>query len=771
MLSQTQITAARTSLGITPASNPSGGPSRADQLQQAWGSAKPAAGTPPTAPAAPGYGERVAADFSKGVSDITSNLESRGTDVGAGQKPDLGKTIESGFQTAGDVAGTVISPISEIPGVKGTLNAIGAGANAIAKPISDFAMQNPTYSGVATKLAALFDAHPNLAHDAGALNNLANLFTVVAGGNALEGAAKSVVSDTASGIRGVNAVHDEMTKYLDTNSPTATADATKAASAPGGLTSRIQASLAAGSVDPRLAASAKRLEDPATLYSTYADQAKGAMTDVKADPPIAKVGENIGDAYDYVVKMRRVVGQQMADALQGVKDTAVDISDPIKTLGKDVSLGTDGKLVGEGVGKMTSFDKSLMTQYLSDVKDLGTNPTAGELDNFLSRVPNELNVAKAAKNITDVTNAERIIKGNLADIRSSLTGTPGLEDYAAARSNYSGLSNFLDEGSKYLGAKTGGGDYARDVSVAKSSAESILSGGKKDWLMKLEGLTGYKALDDSTLAIQAMKDAGDTRGLSLFKTIAGGGVPTPHSLLGNLMEWGANKAAGLVVGSPVEQTKAFLSSLGDKAEGIASKVGNYLEEHPPGLTIKDVSGLPQETEYAMKSIASSGSEYDALIKGGDVPKSAIYNEDGTFTPQITDHVVSDIAGKLDKAAPGLGAQFTEAADKSSQTAASLVKQGQDFLMKNAKSETVSGAEIPPSPGYASRTEELAAMKNVNPMLFRNATNATTVDDFINRVVKSSKTTWSGVDTGVLTEWYNRVKGIPPKGGAAAPKAS
>lgn len=765
MLSQTQITAARAALGVAPSANPSGGPSRADQLSQAWGTAKPTA----AASATPGYGTRVAADFSKGVSDITSNLESRGIDISAGQKPDLGKTIESGFQTAGDVAGTVLSPITEIPGVKAIGNAIGTGVNAIAKPISDFAMKNPTYAGFATKLAGLLDAHPNISHDVGALNNLANMFAVVAGGNALEGAAKNVISDTASGIRGVNAVHDELTKYLQTDNPV---EATKTTTAPSGLTSRLQASLAAGSVDPRLAASAKRLEDPATLYSEYANQAKGAMTDVRADPPIAKVGENIGNAYDNVIQMRRTVGQQMADALQGVRDTPVDISTPVEDFGTK-SL--------EGAGKMTSLDKGLLDTYKQELAKLGPNPTAGQLDDFLSRVPNELDVAKAAKNVTDVTNAERIIKGNLADIRSSLTNTNGLEPYAAARGSYAQLSNFLDEGSKYLGAKTGGGDYSRDVSVAKSSAESILSGGKKDWLMKLEGLTGYKALDDSTLAIQAMKDAGDTRGLSLFKTIAGGGVPTPHSLLGNLMEWGANKAAGLVVGSPVEQTKAFLANLGDNVEqagaNLSDKIGQYMSDHPIGLTIKDVSGLPSETEYTMKAIASSGSEYDALIKGGDVPKSAIYNEDGTFTPQITDHVVSDIAGKLDKAVPGLGAQFTASADKSAQTAASLVKQGQDFLVNNTpKTGATGGAagmateEIPPSPGYTSRTEELAAMKNVNPMLFRNAQNATTVDDFINRVIKSSKTTRAGVDEGVLAEWYNRVKGIAPTK-AVVPKAT
>lgn len=324
--------------------------------------------------------------------------------------------------------------------------------------------------------------------------------------------------------------------------------------ATGSMTNKVRAYFAKDNVDPRLEASAKRLEKPEVAYRDYSKQAQNALKDVKADPPIAKVGENIGDAYDSVVKTRRAVGQKMADELVKVKDVPVDITEPsIKFVNG----------IEEGAGKMTSFDKSLVDNYTAELKALysGQHPTASQVDDFLSRVPNELDVAKAAKNVTNTTNAERIIKGNLAEIRKALTTQPGMQEYSAARNAYSQLSDFLDEGSRYLGSKTGGGDFARDVSVAKSAAESILSGGKKDWLVELENLTGYKALDDATLAIQAMKDVGDKRGLSLFKSM-GESAMSPTSLPFRMLQWGTQKAAKGVMGTPAEQTAAFLKSLG-----------------------------------------------------------------------------------------------------------------------------------------------------------------------------------------------------------------
>lgn len=406
--------------------------------------------------------------------------------------------------------------------------------------------------------------------------NLGDIAGTVLGGDQGAGVADSAVSATHTGITGL--LQSKIADIPDAPSagptgplkegtdlaaktgiaPPAPDLATQAESAtkPGGLVDQVKANLAKGNIDPRLAASAARLDDPVGAYSTYAKQAEAAKTDVTADPPIAAVGEHIGKAFDNVIQMRRTVGAQMADELTKVKDVPVDISTPVTNWQNDLAENAS-----EGASKMTSFEHSQLDTYSKELAKLGSNPTAAQVDAFLGRVPRELDQASAATNITDVTNADRLIKRNLADLRSSLTKTPGLTAYSAARNAYSELSNFLDEGSSYLGAKTQSGDYTRDTSIAKSSAESILNGGKKDWLLKLQGLTGYKALDDTTLAIQAMKDVGDNRGLSLFKTLGDGGIPTPHGLVGKMLGFAVDKAAGAAVGSPVEQTTAFLKGI------------------------------------------------------------------------------------------------------------------------------------------------------------------------------------------------------------------
>ena len=548
MLTPQQITQARATLGITPVA-----PSNPTDFSSKFAAAM---GTTPATPATPAP---VLGQDKLGVGNYAGNAIKTQAESGVNQvkegyndatkAPDiLGKT-EAGMKMAAGAIGTVTAPLA--PAIK----PIGDIATWLGEKIGntkaaqDFVTQHPDAAAALSRIAT----------DTG--NTSVVLGTAMGTEGGIKGMPetvarlKSATGDIVDTVKTeMNNAHNAISNALEPKTPTETPVSSNAIQT--SATDNIRSYFAKDNIDPRLEASAKRLEDPVATYADYSSQAEKAVTDVKADPPIAKVGENIGNAYDNVIKMRRTVGQNMADELAKVKDTPVDIGD------------ATGKFVDEadaGAGKMTSFDKQLIKQYDAELGNLGTNPTAGQVDDFLSRVQNELGVAKAAKNITDVTNAERIIKGNLADICNSLTKQPGMEGYATARKAYSDLSNFLDEGSKYLGGKTQGGDYTRDVSVAKSSAESILSGGKKDWLLNLEKLTGYKALDDATLAIQAMKDAGDTRGLSLFKAIGDVGL-NPTSLPFKIMEWGGKKVAGKIMGTSAEQTKAFLQSL--KTEGV-----------------------------------------------------------------------------------------------------------------------------------------------------------------------------------------------------------
>jgi hypothetical protein len=337
---------------------------------------------------------------------------------------------------------------------------------------------------------------------------------------------------------------------------------------------KIQTIAAKKNVDPqvqqsvkRLTAAADRVDDPLTTYNKYYEQSSKAVDDIKIDPAIAEVGSKIGDNFKQVIQQRREVGKIMGSELKKFANKPVSLKGQVSTFQDDlIQSGAKydsltGKVSLAPNSKFTQTDLRILQQYADDLNQLGTNPTAGQVDAFLSRVPNTVKELKQTRNINTMTNAERIVTKNLNEARTPLQKV-ATQDYLDARAAYSDLSGFIDEGSGFLGKVTQAGDFTKDASIAKSSVQSILNNGKKDWLIKLEELTGYNALDDSVLALQAMKDAGDFRGLSLLESINEGSVPLSQSgAMNQVLQFTLNKGAQAIVGDPVERTRAFLKSL------------------------------------------------------------------------------------------------------------------------------------------------------------------------------------------------------------------
>lgn len=347
--------------------------------------------------------------------------------------------------------------------------------------------------------------------------------------------------------------------------------------------------LAKQNVSPQLESSAQRLfvegterlKDPIATYDKYLIQSKKALTDIKADPAIADVGESIGDAFKGVVSQRRAVGKTMGDELKKIGNIKTDVLPTVDNFVK--TLADEGLVydrVTKGItqtatqSKMAQSDIALLRDFAQQLQSLGSKPSLAELDAFMSRIPNEIQVYKAKNAITGSTNAERIIKGSLASLREQFdpvkTGNKALEVYSNARKQYSELSDFIEEGTGFLGKLTQTGDFAKDASLAKSAVQSILNQGKKDWLDKLEKLTGYPALDDSVLALQAMKDAGDFRGLSLLEELAQNTPASQAGIYQKVIDFALSKVGKALGGTPEEQTKAFLNALkeGMQKEGL-----------------------------------------------------------------------------------------------------------------------------------------------------------------------------------------------------------
>ena len=406
------------------------------------------------------------------------------------------------------------------------------------------------------------------------------------------------------------------------------------------LRESVRAIVGEKSVDPQVKASAERLiadptvpdqflqgtagrtEDVVTRYDKYLTQSQNAIDDIKVDPAIAVVGERMGNSFDSVIKQRSAVGEVLSDELKTAGKYRVSVTDSTRSFIEE--LADSGLSYNPRTNQLTSFqgnrfvaqEVDMLSEFLQRMRLLGDSPTVRDIDNFVAKSRSELDFAKGQSGVLKTTNAERIINGGIASLKESLdpakNGISQLAPYWKANKTYSDLSSFIEEGSKYLGRVTQAGDYAKDASIAKSAVQSILNNGKKDWMLRLESLTGYKALDDAVLALQAMKDAGDFRGLSLLQAMKDSGMPTTQSSVASaIVDKGVDLGKRVIAGDASDQTRAFLKSLGKQAGKADLKTPDKKVQAPKGTTkTKEIVALE-------KKIAKNVDSQKAAAKAKD----------------------------------------------------------------------------------------------------------------------------------------------------------
>lgn len=580
MLTPDQIKQIAASRGDTVVNSPS---VQASDGNPAAEFAKSVGYTPAEVPEAPkaGFFDRVSGEINKrGANIVDVADESRTGEI---SKP------SAILQVAGQGAGAVADVTME--GLKSVDEKLHLGVGKTLTSLIQRSLEHDSITGdeihtekakeVQQKVKEFIDGHPEAAKNMEAIFNIAGLIPAVGG-------AEEGVNFAAKGVKEIIEKGKEIPgKIIDAASELPG----KAKAVVGDTVEKAQLAATKGNQIPTLESAAQKgipvpgdtqIKDPLARYDEHVTMAQNALKDAKADTPLGQVGSSIGNAFDKVVQQRRDAGGKMAAELEKIGEKPTDISEGITNFNGELSKNgvaldaETGEMMRSKTSKLTESDKSLLGSYASDLHSLGPNPTIAELDAFLSRAPEELKVYKAKNNITGVTNGERIIKNNLTQLRSQFdpvkTKKGYLKDYAGARKQYADLSKFLDEGIPFLGKKMSSGDYAKDASIAKSSVQSVLNGGKKDWLLQLEALTGYPAIDDATLAVQAMKDAGDYRGASLLESLTKGAtqgdlphVPTTgtgiiNAAIGKMLTGGAQKFTG----TPVEQTRRYLQSLRKK---------------------------------------------------------------------------------------------------------------------------------------------------------------------------------------------------------------
>lgn len=425
-----------------------------------------------------------------------------------------------------------------------------------------------------------------------------------------------------------------------------------------------------------LKGTALRNEDILTKYDRYLAQSEDAINDIKVDPAISEVGSNMGDAFKGVVAQRRKVGEALGEELKTYGNLRVAISDSVDTLLKE--LKDSGLSYNPRTRQLTSFqgsrfadaEISMLNEFVARMNLLGKAPTISQIDNFIARARAELEFTKGGSGVMGTTNAERIINGGIAALKESLNpaknGIQQLNEYWRVNQIYSKLSDFVDEGAKYLGKVTQSGDFAKDASIAKSAVQSILNNGKKDWMLQLEKLTGYNALDDAVLALQAMKDAGDYRGLSLLQAMKDSGIPTSKAgVVGAIIDKGVDIGKRVVAGTPAEQTRAFLKSLSKtvktnlKVADKAVVAGKSVKKTPEIIKIeKKIAKNVDAQKAAIKAkdftlVAKLKQAYTLLV--AELKKAIKYlNENGSVGMSIKKTVTPEsVAKRADEADMGV----------------------------------------------------------------------------------------------------------------------
>jgi len=476
----------------------------------------------------------------------------------------------------------------------------------------------------------LVDQNPKLANKLESALNTVNSASQIANTILLAEGAKNTLGKVADKAQsGVTKVNQTAGSAIDTTSSAIGTGVNKTKQLTQNLTQKVVKNVSEKNVSPQLQTSVENLTKPTTApqvkgsavavknpletYNQFAKQEELFKTNIKADTAANVVGERIGNSFENVVKQQKAFGKTMGDELKkvgGIKTNTQGAFEDFRTQLRDSGVSYDitnrklGQLTKQT--KFTGADKAQLQYYAKEFQKLGTNPTVSDLDAFMSRIPKEIDVYKASKSIKGTTNAERIIKGSLADLRKSLleSGNPALEKYALARSNFAGLSNFIDDGISFLGKKTSSGDFSKDASIAKSSVQSILNGGKKDWLIKLEQLTGYKALDEAVLALQAMKDAGNFRGASLLDLLSPSELPTTKAgVMAKGVDFLMKKGADALTGSPAEQTRRIIQSAiqaQKESAAIASPKGGQSTVNMSSSNSSIPKSVPQQPISSIK---------------------------------------------------------------------------------------------------------------------------------------------------------------------------
>lgn len=279
-------------------------------------------------------------------------------------------------------------------------------------------------------------------------------------------------------------------------------------------------------------------------YETYYQKSKEFMKDPERSAgytSIDTVGQNIDKYVDVANKIRRETGKRMGEIEKNAKDLNVDLTNT-GSLQEFVNTVADMK----GATRFAGAEK-LSPEMKTFLKDLNTLQQKGasvkNVLNFTRDWSNKLedlkdNFGGFTKDKRTLTNIERMV----GDIKNQARNTLSEQDatYRELVDTYRQTSQLREEANRLLGKDGMYGDTVRGASTAKRAVKSVSDAGSRQFLLKLKELTGYDGMADARIALQAMEDAGDFKGLSLLEILKDG----KKGVVSNAVEYAGEKIKG-----------------------------------------------------------------------------------------------------------------------------------------------------------------------------------------------------------------------------------
>lgn len=561
-LTPTQVQTMRAQIGVKPVSNPSTNSissSASGNDDWSWLNQKTGQGSETTnTTQGPGYFGRVGQDYANTAQNIEQNLSTRSTDISQGQKPSLGHELESGFQTAGDVAGAVYSPIGEAPGVKqamGGLNDIGAG-------IAGELMKNPAYSKMFQNIAGYLDKNPNVSHDIGSAYNLAMLAPIGEAGNEATNLATSGISKVPdiigdAGDKGKQVLQQGAqvarsavdlgnkaiapVRQFITSLPAEVKNTIATSDNPGELKSQLQNALSTGRNSIKTGGEAlspyeqagrdylgKAMETLDNNLSRYGETARQALSSF-GDKTV-----KVGDSLD---KLRDLAQSRLGTVFHDQGFEHSDENDTFEQHIQKLNSALDGNgdssvfegLFGDAPGRNSlvtkASDKALLAKVYSKLTDLHENGTSVQkLRDVVDELDQDVDHQQSSRPKPTNTKTEGVVKMIVHDLRNKVsnmgTDENGNNAYSSAQKNYSraiGLKNDLE---KRLGGQVGqNGDYKNAASVLIRRL-SPQDGGTRPILRALQEETGVPVFHHAIMAKFAMDVLKDNRVRSVLENMS-----------------------------------------------------------------------------------------------------------------------------------------------------------------------------------------------------------------------------------------------------------